>query len=429
MARACSDNPTFDQRIAYTKMLRRAKKFDDAVKQIELAASLAESANEQSTLIEQQVETYQASGQLVAKIAELEVAVAGAEKDNSVSWQKLALFFEADRKFQQATAAIGRAVELSPQSAEMSSIQARLLEKAGFYPEAIEALRKLAALDRRQRSNYLMQIATLQMRVGQHQAAVETGRELVAGAANSEQLKFFADLCFRTGQDALGLETLQRNVRRNPNDRDALRSLASQLASQGQDAAAIELYWRSYSAALSIDERRNDVLAMTQLYKRKDRMQSFLDRLSNLGQERGDHREATLLMATAKQAIGDLAGARTLLESLATEDSRDVEVLNALIQFAVTESDWDSAIRLQRRLNASTPSSEGELRLAKFLIEKGEVDEPLAIWASTTGAAIVPSTRSRSWTYCSRVDRRRKQSSTLEMPSIENRTTGNYSRR
>lgn len=382
MTRACADHPTFDQRIAYTKMLCRAKRFDEAIAQIELASAMAESANEQSMVLEQQVETYQASGQLQAKITELEKAVASGDKDNWSSWQKLALFLEADRRFFPATTAIGKAVELSPQSPVLLTVQARILEKAGLNVEAIGALRKLAELDRRLRSDYLMQIATLQLRVGQTQAAKETGKELVTGAANSEQLKFFADLCFRTGEDALGLETLRRNLRRNPNDRDAVHSLAGKLALSGQDSEAIELFWRAFAAATSTDERRNDVLALTQLYKPKDKMQSLLDRLSGVGQERGDPREVTLLMATAKQAAGDLPGARTLLESLVTEDSRDVEVLNSLIQFAVTEGDWESAVRNQRRLNVTAPSTEGEMRLAKFLVAKGEIDEPLAIWAN-----------------------------------------------
>ncbi len=380
MARACADKPTFDHRIRYAKMLRRAEKYDEAVKQLESANLQAESAEERLLVIDQQIETFQANGQLFSKIAELESAISATEKENPTSWQRLALYQEADRRFHQSAASIARAIELTPQSSVLLTIEARVREKAGLYHEAIESLRRLAALDRRFMSNHLMQMASLQMRVGQMKAAVATGQELISGvSANSEHFKFFADLCFKAGEDDLGLKALRQNVQRNPNDRDALRSLASKLA-YSEDGEAIELYWRAYAASSTIDEKRNDIQALTPIYQRRNQFEQMISRLSNLGQELRNQRETTLLTASARIATGDLRSARALLDSLVTDQSRDVDVLNTLIQISAAEYDWDAAVRYQRQLNTSAPSREGELRLAKFLTEKGEIDEPLAIW-------------------------------------------------
>ena len=382
MERACLDKPTFGQRMRYAEMLRDATKYDDALKQIALAGTLAETPDEQALLVDEQIKNYQANGKLTERIAELEHVTSADKKEDPKSWEMLALYQEADRKFQQAAESIKRAAELDAKSVALQTIAVRVQEKAGMFGDAIETLRKLTALDRRYFSNYLTQIASLQMRLGQVEEAIKTGQELVsATSANSEQFKFYADLCFQAGKNEQGLDALRRNVRSNPNDRDAMRNLARSLSSQFQTEEATELYWRSYATAPTIEEKRADVEAMTELYLRTNRFDQLVTRLTTWGREENRQREATLLVAAANQAAGDLGAARALLEPLLREESRDADLLATLIKLAQAEFDWEAASTYQKRLNEVAPSPEGDFQLARFYLEQGEISQAQAIWA------------------------------------------------
>jgi tetratricopeptide (TPR) repeat protein len=386
MKRVCDDKPTFGQRTRFAEMLRDAAQYEDSLKQLDLAKPLAESPQEMDLVVEQQIKVYQANGKLVERIAELETAVEGKEKENAKSWENLALYFEAARKFQQAAEAIGQAAKLDSKSIAVHTIASRVNEKAGMYTEALDSLRALMALDRRYMSNYLTQIATLQMRLGQSDAAIATGQELISAAsANSEQFRFFADLCFQAGKPEQGLVALRRNMRSNPNDLDAVRHLARTLSSQFQSEEAIELYWRSFSLARTLEEKRADVEAMTELYLRTNRFDQFVNRLTTLGREANRTRETTLLVAAAHQSTGDLGAARALLEPLLREESRDADLLATLVKLAQAEFDWEAAATFQKRLNEVAPSPEGEFQLARFYVEQGELGQAQAIWSQQKG--------------------------------------------
>ncbi len=398
MERVCSDNPalgkpTFGQRARFAEMLRDATKYEESLKQLEFAAAIAETPEEHSLVIDEQIKNFQANGQLTDRIAELEKATAGPEKENAKSWEKLALYQEADRKFQQAAASIAKATELDSKSVALQTVAVRVQEKAGMFGDAIATLRKLSALDRRYLSNYLTQIASLQMRLGEVEAAIATGQELIsASSANSEQFKFFADLCFQAGKSDRGLEALRRNVRSNPNDREALRYLARSLSNQFQTDEATELYWRAFLASPTIEEKRADVESMTELYLRTNRFEQLVTRLNTIGREENRQREATLLVAAAHQAAGDLGAARALLEPMLREESRDADLLSTLIRLAQAEFDWEAAATFQRRLNEVSPTPEGEFQLSRFLLEQGELSQAQAIWAKmSSGMAMTES--------------------------------------
>ena len=136
---------------------------------------------------------------------------------------RLFLLLEADRKYQLACDAAQKATLLEPGNAALWETAAALQERSGQFGAAIESYRKLATIDRRYLSNYLTQIASLEMRLGNTDAALKTGEQLIASApGNSEHYRFFADLCFQVGEEERGLDVLRRNMRSNPGDSDAL---------------------------------------------------------------------------------------------------------------------------------------------------------------------------------------------------------------
>ncbi|MFO7908069.1 MAG: tetratricopeptide repeat protein [Pirellulaceae bacterium] len=385
IAEACEMDPGFGERARYAELLREAEQYDAALEQLDLAEPLADDTELMDLLTSERIKNYQAAGTLGECIAELEAAVDGEAHQDAVAWRKLALFREADRKFQAAREAIEQATELAAEDAMMWETAAGLYERTGRLGEAVTAYRKLATMDRRFLSNHLKQIAALEMRLGNADAALEAGDELLAAApGNSENYRFYADLCTQAGRVEQGLDALRRNVRANPNDRDALDFLASRLADEFKTDEAIELYWRSFELANSVDAKLPTVESLTELYLRTNRFDQLLERLELISREENRPRDGTLWLATAHRAAGDLGMARDMLEELVREDSRDTNLLDQLVNLSKSEADYQAAVDYQRRLVSISPSPQREYQLAQLLLEIGELDQAEALWMKTT---------------------------------------------
>ena len=397
MARACELKPTFAEHARYADLLRQAAKYDEALAQLDLAEPLADDPELRELVIDERIKVYQASGSLEDRIEQAQAAVAGAEADSAEAWRLLALLHDAMRKFQPACEAIEKATRLDDRRAIYWETAAAIQQRAGKLAEAVKSYRKLASLDRRFLSNYLMQIANLEMRLGNSEAALKTAEELMATAAgNSEHYRFYADLSFRLGQPDRGLEALRRNVRSNPNDEEAVLYLARQLASEFHTDEAIELYWKAFDLAKDMDDQTNVITQLAELYLRTNRFETLSDRLDLMGRERNKPRDGMLWVAAAHQAAGDLGKAKELLEQLAREDSRDTRLLSQLVALAQSESDYETAAEYQQRLVVAAPTPQNEYRFANFLLELGEVDRAQAMWQKLAQRKNTPNALSAS---------------------------------
>lgn len=381
MARACELNPAFEHRARYSELLRDDKQFDESLAQLDLAEKLVEDKDAREKLVDLRVKAYQAAGKLQDRISVQEKLVESEQAGNPAAWQLLAMLREANGKFQEATLAIQKAIELDATNINFSLAAARLQERSGQLGPAIETYRRLASIDRRFMSNYLTQIAALQMRLGQSEAALKTGRELIASApGNADNFRFFADLCFQAGDNKTGLETLRRNLRNHPNDADAINTLAKYLSNELQTDEAIELYWRAFELAKDTDAKATPIASLTELYLRANRFETLIKRFDTIGREANKLRDSTLWTASAYQAAGDLGMAKSILERLIRQESRDTKILEQIVALSKAEYDLESAAEYQRRLNVISPSPQGEYALAGLLADLGQIDEAESVW-------------------------------------------------
>ena len=381
IARACELNPAFEHRARYSELLRDDKQFDESLAQLDLAEKLAEDKESREKLVDLRVKAYQAAGKLQDRIVLQEKLVETEQSNNAAAWQLLAMLREANGKFQEATIAIQKAIELDSNNINYSLAAARLQERSGQIGPAIETYRRLASIDRRFMSNYLTQIAGLQMRLGQGEAALKTGRELIASAPNNaDNYRFFADLCFQAGDNAAGLDALRRNLRNHPNDLDAINALAKYLSNELKTDEAIELYWRAFGLAKDSDAKAAPITSLTELYLRANRFETLIKRLETIGREENKVRDATLWTAAAYQSAGDLGMAKSILERLIRQESRDTKLFEQIVALSKAEYDLESAAEYQRRLNIISPSPQGEYALAGLLADLGQIDEAESVW-------------------------------------------------
>src|SRR5690606_27078937 len=197
---SCEQNPTFGHRARYAELLREAGKHDESLAQLDLAEPLAEDPELREIVLLERIKNYQESGSLTERIDDAEEAVNADKAEDPEAWRMLALLREADRRFQPACEAAEKAASLASGDPAMWETAATLQERSGRFGDAVKSYRKLATIDRRFLSNYLTQIASLEMRVGNADAALKAGEELIESApGNAEHYRFFADLCFQVG--------------------------------------------------------------------------------------------------------------------------------------------------------------------------------------------------------------------------------------
>ncbi len=382
----------FNLRLRYAELLHLDGRNDDALAQIDAAAKLAGNAEESESVLQAQIKVYQATDTLTARTAALQKEL-DADKDAPAQrWHRLARYYETSRQMAEATAAIGKAVALDGKSIPILASAARIHETGGNLLLAAETNRKLAALDRRFRTEYLTAVAKLEARLGRRAEAIQAGRDLLAAApGNPDHYKFFAELCFQLGEGEEGLESLRRSVRANPSEPQGLLTLANALAERFRTGEAIELFWRAFEKSNDLEGKLGIVSRLTELYLQNNQFDRLLERLERERREADKQREMTICLAQAYQAAGDLGTARQQLERLLSENSRDTQLLQQLSQLAEREGDNIVALKYQRQLAQAAPNShDARLRLAQLLVKAGESDEAATIWVQLVAGETEP---------------------------------------
>ena len=382
MAAACKMDPEFSDYVRYSQMLREKELIDDALSQLKQAESIAESPEEKQQLLNERIRNYVAGKQLGEQIKTLSGELESGKNVTAERWLTLSLFYEANSQMAEAAKSAESAIAIDKKSVTSWTAVARIYEKSGRIGDAVDANRTLANLDRRYRTEYLKQIAGLEMRLGRLDEAMQAGRDLIAAApGNPEHYQFFANLCFQMGRNEPGLDALRRSVRVNPADQSSLKSLASALSNQFRTAEAIELYWRAFDQAEDIDSQTATVGTLTELYLRTNHFDRLIRRLENRGKELNAQRDMKICLATAYNSAGDLGMARDTLQELLTEDSRDIQLLQQLSSLAEREGDLEAAAEFARRINSISSSPDTRSRLANLLLKTGEIGEAEALWS------------------------------------------------
>lgn len=398
MQAACELTPEFNDHLKLARWFReyeqdgRSSKAVDALKQLNIAETLAESDEERRLILAERIQCLLAARQLDEAIRDLtlrlqrtrvreDLPIAPDAQKTAAEWEKLAAYLEAAKQLPDALAAVKISTELAPESVSSWELAARLLEQAGRYADTVEAYRKLLTVNQRARSQYLQKIANLEQRLGRRDEALKAGKQLLAGAPeNSEFVKFYADLCFHFGDRQEALKTLRRAVRSSSADGALILSLARTLANQNEVEEATALCWTAFQKTAAPDDKASSVMMLAELALRSNRFDQLIEKLEQHGRESGQEQVAAHCLATAYRVAGDLRSARQTLETLLVSDRRDSPLLLQLSRLAEEDGDLEAAADYQRRANSVVASGEGEMRLANLLVRLGDLSEAEALW-------------------------------------------------
>lgn len=420
MIEACSLTPQLTDRIQLARRLRESvagrsadqtplldSPIAQALEQLALADAMAETDDERRLVLAERLACLKA-GKLLEKAisdltAKLEIDDAirknsdppehnGPATDEHVQrLLTLATYAAADQQFSIATRAVEKATTLQPEAAPVWSVAATLYEKSGRNADAIEALRRLPALDRRLLNESLKKIAELEKGLGHTQASLKAGRDLVdANPDTLEHLQFYASLCFELGQQEEGQQILRRMVRLSSADSSTLLKLAHELATHGNPAEAIEIYWRAMDAATDLETQMSIAASLAALHLKIHQFDRLVQRLEERGRELSQRHESILALATAFHAAGDLVSARLRLESIVDAGPAAEVVLAELARVCEEEGDLLSAADYLRRLEDSWPSPQTRVRLAHLLVKNGDVTDAEALWLKLEQSSVAP---------------------------------------
>lgn len=375
------DKTDFALQLRYAEMLAQNEKFDDALKQIDVVAALAKSDEEKEAVLVGRIRCRQGQDKLI-EVADLLTKSLANSTGQAEKWYELARYREALRDMPEAMKAAQQAAKLAPRELPFLTTLARLQETGGDMLAAAESYRQLGALDRKNKAEYLTNVAKLEARLGRREQALAAGKDLLAAApGNPEHHKFYADLCFQLGNDDEGLEALRRAVRANPGEPNVLNNLAGALSERFRTGEAIELFWRAFAKANDVEARNGVVVRLTDLYLQTNQFDKLLERLERERREPGRQRDFTFCVAQAHQSAGDFGAARRELETLLAANPRDNAILQQLATLAEAENDDQAALKYLRQLTQAAPTKDMEEKLARALDRVGLGEEAQAIWA------------------------------------------------
>ena len=377
----------FDLRLKLADLLVPLDRPVDALVELAAAGKLADAPEQVEAVLTREIQAYQASKTLGKQVETLKGELDAGKDANADRWTRLSRYYEADGKSNEAIVSASKATASDPKSLVAWTTLGRLQEGSGNLAGAADANRKLAALDRRNRADYLSAIARLEARLGRTQEALKAGRELLAAApGNVEHHQEFAELCFNLGEVEEGLDALRRASRANPSDPKASNTLADALARQFRTEEAIELYWRAFDRTKDLDGRLSVVSRLADQYLQRNQFDRLIARLERELREPERKRELAICLAQAYQGAGDLGTARQELESLLSANPRDSALLTQLSNLAEAEGDVSAASRYLKQAIEIAPTPEGTARLGNLYLRSGDVSEAEAIWSRLASA-------------------------------------------
>ena len=281
------ERDNFSLRLTLANYANRLERYDEAERNWTPRPSCRNATRRRTPSLRLASRTTRPPGGSKQRIEGLRKDLEGNNNAPAERWRIFARYLEADAKLPEAVRAIDQAIAIEPRSIPAWTLAARIRESAGSLGDAADALRRLAEIDRRNRIEHLTGIAKLESRLGQIDAALKAGRDLLAAApGNPESYEFFAQLCFGLGRSDEGLDALRRAVRVNPNDtkialtpgRDSGRSISNRrgnrdvLAGLRQGRRTSTPSWGS-SAKL------------TELYLQRNQFDRLLTRIQNQERE------------------------------------------------------------------------------------------------------------------------------------------------
>lgn len=383
-AEACTlANQNSPMLVRAARLQKKAGQIDEALNSLNEAERLADNNDQLEFIGDERISILELSHRLKATTDLLQAQLSSEPNPSLEQMQLLARYLVRQRRWREANAVVLKALRSHESSLSLLRLSADIAEGIGDTNQAIQSLRKLAGSERRKRQEYLERIARLQIRQMKWVDAIETAKEVVQTIPSKiEGYEFLAQICFQCKNYALGIETLRKAMRIDPNSTRLTTQLATALIEHLDFNEAIELYWQAFAKSSTLDDKSDLVLKLSKAYEKQlakvklvgqdDKLSPLVDRLEIGRKDPAQHRDLTLCLAQVYQSANNLEKAKSTLEELLSMGTRDTNVLQQLAKLSLASGDLEMAINYQRQVVAVMPGQANESHLADLLRQRGD---------------------------------------------------------
>jgi arylsulfatase A-like enzyme/Tfp pilus assembly protein PilF len=213
---------------------------------------------------------YEQVGDTERAMTNLQMAIE-TEANNEGLWLSVAGIHLMERKFKEAEAALDKALEIEPESAQAYVLRGQIAINRGQEDEAMRLYKQAAEMDPGTTGpGAYNAMGIVHLVYGRFEEARQAFNDAIRlDSLNGAAHDGLANILIHEGKSEEAMRELQIALRFDPNQRRALATLASLLSQQGEQDQALKVAERALKVAPKFATLHNN---LGLIYRRKDRL-------------------------------------------------------------------------------------------------------------------------------------------------------------
>ncbi len=406
LIKACELGATTPMRYRLAEWFEVAERNREANEQLELAWAelplqtkvLSEQESQCEEIVRRQIKLLQRQGKLSEAIKRLNAsdstspALAGMQSASIHTW-RIAKLLAANDQWKQAEQLIAKAIEQEPNSPMLWRMKAEIESNAKRSRESIEARLKLAALDVRHRSDYLLQAAKDMARTGNIDGALKLTESITTETASSRQVIEVFDLAVENRAVKFAVDLLEKRLQTRPGDVEVLQRLMTHYLDRNAYQQAAKLQWQNLELMRTPEQREAAVRLLIDSHEQLNLLSALEQQLQKFWRRHDLWREFGVWQAMIALKRNDYPVAEKQLERLAQSKSTQRFAVEQLLKLAQQRNQFLKQFRLLKQLAGLDPQAVTNDDLARVLSKISPSDRSRALLEEAMGVARGPNNR------------------------------------
>lgn len=409
LTQACQLGVTTAMRYQLSDWLEEDGRSQEAIEQLELAwnelPAQTKVESEQETLCEEitrrhlSLATKHSRGGEAVMKTELAMrnpisqpSLAGLKPETLLGW-RLAKFLIAQGRWTPAAEYVSAGLKESPASPMLWRVQAEIDLNANRLTEAIAAHRKLAELDVRRRSEYLLLAVKETAQLGNLPGALKLAESITSETASSQNIIEVFNLANHYGARNVALDLLKTRLQSRPGDTEVLQQLIKFYLEKGEFQQAANYQWRHLELTRNAQQRETIVQMLIDTHFLLGTLGNLEEKLDKFWRQHDLWREFGVWQVMIALRSEDDSRALKLLERLMQSQVTRRFAIEQSLKLATKQKQIKKQFQLMKQLAAIDPQSITTAELAKVLASMPFVDRSRAMAEDAVNIVRGPSKR------------------------------------
>lgn len=372
LTQACSLGATVAMRNQLSEWLAEADRGVDAIEQLEFAWSSVPShtdkVGEQEALCEEITRRHLKLASALGKLNEWAdrfqatavsidaPSMAGMTRESLNGW-RYAKFSIAQHRWEDAHRSVDNALKLSPNSSMLWRLKAEIESNAKRPLEAIAAHRKLAEIDVRRRSEYLLLAARETARLGNLPEALKLTESITTETASSQHVIEIFNLAIEYGANKFAIDLLDKRLQARPGDSEVLKRFTDFYLNNGALQPAAQYLWKSLELTRNAQQRESIVYMLIDTHRQLKSLDELEKKLDRFSRQHDLWREFGVWQALISLRVEDYPRATQQLERLTQSLSTRRFGIEQLLKLSKLQNAPTKQFQLMKQLSTIDPQA------------------------------------------------------------------------